>query len=297
MSDKPSKKSVAIIGAGNVASTLAILATQNNYQVSIGARNIKQAEASAKLAGNCKTGNIVEIVKQANFILIAVSDDAIQTVCDELSDASAFTEGAVVAHCSGALDSDILASAEKTANCAIASMHPLQSFPDVESTLASIQNTYCYYEGNPAALDTIKSFANDISLQPVLINKQAKALYHLVGVAACNYLSSLMDTALEIGEMADIDRNTMWQSLFPLVSATLDNIDKHGPAAALTGPIERGDITTIKRHVDALLNTTPEISHIYATLGVQTTRLALRKNSISIEIAEKILVELEKLKA
>ena len=291
-------KSVAIIGPGNVGTTLAILAAKHGYDVYIGARNIQQAEAAAKQVGaNCIASNMQQAVKNADLILITVSDDAIEAVCNELSTQHALPQNAIVAHCSGALDSDILTSAEQSANCAIASMHPLQSFPNINSALKNIDNTYCYYEGNPTALDKVKSFVSEIGMTPILINKQAKVLYHIVGVTACNYLSSLMDTALEVAELADIDRETMWQSLFPLISATLSNINQQGTANALTGPIERGDIRTIRKHVDVLLKTTPEISHIYATLGVQTTKLALRKKSISIEIAEKILGELEKLKA
>ena len=295
----PVNKSIAIIGPGNVGTTLAILAARNGYQVCIGARNSEQANIIAEKVGHgCKGGNIPHIIKKADFVLLTVSDDAIQSVCEELSAQSAFAENAVVVHCSGALDSDVLNSAIKTANCATASMHPLQSFPDAESALNSMNNVCCYYEGDSAALEKVKDFINDIGLMPVLIEKHAKTLYHIVGVTACNYLSALMDAALESGELANIDRDTMWQSLFPLVSSTLGNINRNGPSAALTGPIERGDIETIKRHVNSLLEIDKNLSTIpaiYATMGKQTIKLALKKQSISEDTAKKLLVELEKL--
>jgi predicted short-subunit dehydrogenase-like oxidoreductase (DUF2520 family) len=106
---------------------------------------------------------------------------------------------------------------------------------------------------------------------------------------ACNYLSALMDASLELGEAAGIDRKTLWQSLEPLVSSTLENINTDGPEKALTGPIARGDIKTIDQHLHSI-NALPSIEQaerlkkVYSAMGVQSAYVARRKGSITEEI-------------
>jgi predicted short-subunit dehydrogenase-like oxidoreductase (DUF2520 family) len=80
-----------------------------------------------------------------------------------------------------------------------------------------------------------------------------------------------------------VDRETFWRSLKPLVGATLENVDSLGTAAALTGPIARGDLGTIQKHLDALQRECPDNSALYRELGLSTAPLALQNGSISVE--------------
>ena len=128
----------------------------------------------------------------------------------------------------------------------------------------------------------IREFAENLAMRPVAIQKSAKTLYHVSAVMACNYLSTLMDASLQLAEAAGIERNMMWQSLDPLVTATLENIRNNGPAKALTGPVVRGDAGTVSRHIEALQND-EDLCDVCKVLGRQTAHLAERSGRVSDE--------------
>ncbi len=269
---------LGIIGAGNVGLTLAILAERSgHYTVKVAARDKMAASASLdKFNSGCPVVDPREAAT-CDLVLLTVPDASIRQVCESL--VSRFKSTAVVAHCSGALSSDELASA---AGIATASLHPLQTFPAVAESLNRVAGTYCYYEGDDTAEMAIRQFAERLLMQPIAIQKSAKTLYHASAVMACNYLSTLMDASLQLAEAAGIERNTMWQSLDPLITATLANIRNNGPAKALTGPIVRGDAGTVSRHLEAL-QSDENLREVYKALGQQTADLAGRSGRISDE--------------
>ena len=252
----PTQTRVAIIGAGVVGQTFAQLLTDcPQYIVKLGSRS---------------RGNMQTAVEDADMVLLAVSDSAIESVCTEL--ASSFKADAVVAHCSGALSSEIL----KAHGGPTASMHPLQTFPNVEAALPKVKGTYAYCEGDESALPTIKALAQALGMQAVEIASKDKPLYHAAAVMACNNLVALMECALKLGEAANINRATMWQSLKPLIDATVENIDKHGTKEALTGPVARGDSATVSAHIAAISESTALVStqlECYRALGEQALDL------------------------
>ena len=250
---------VAIIGAGVVGQTFAkLLAEQPQYVVKLGSRS---GDVSMQTAA-----------QNADIVLITVSDSAIQTVCQDLVAANAIKADAVVAHCSGALTSEILQShAGPTA-----SIHPLQTFPNVEAALPKVAGTYCYCEGNEQALQTLKPLISGLQMQPVTIQAKNKPLYHAAAVMACNNLVALMECALQLGEAADIDRDVMWKSLKPLIDATVENIDQRGTKAALTGPVARGDVETLHSHLKAIVasaDLSESLEKVYREMTKQAAEL------------------------
>lgn len=210
-------------------------------------------------------------LQDADLVLLTVTDSAIEKVCSEL--AESFKPNAIVAHCSGALGSDIL----RAHSGPVASMHPLQTFPNVEAVLPKVKGTYAYCEGDEAALPAIKTLAAALGMQAVEIQSKDKPLYHAAAVMACNNLTALIESALQLGEAANIQRDTLWASLKPLIETTLSNIDAQGTAAALTGPVARGDANTVQSHLNAM-DASNAVSAIvtqnYKALGLQAAELA-----------------------
>jgi predicted short-subunit dehydrogenase-like oxidoreductase (DUF2520 family) len=160
-------------------------------------------------------------------------------------------------------------------------MHPLQTFPTVDAAIGRLRGTYCFYEGNEPALPLVEELIGKVGMRPVRIEASAKALYHAAAVMASNYLVAIMDAALAVAEKAGIERSTAWPALEPLVLSTIANISKMGPAEALTGPIARGDVETVKRHLEALSREDESLASVYRFLGLYTVQLALRKGPTS----------------
>ena len=257
---QPSRE-IAILGPGRVGTAVGVLAHQAGWRiVSIGARNSEAAsQATSRISTQTRPCGLAEAAGSCTFVLLTVSDDAIETVCRQLVEASALKRGAVIAHCSGALPSGILAPARDVCGCAIASIHPLQTFPTVEAATQSLPGTSWFWE-----------------------------LYHVAAVLACNYLTALMETSLTAAEAASIERDAFWPAVFPLIRATLENIGNLGTVKALTGPIARGDVATISRHLEAIARHQPSLTEVYKSLGKWTVGLSTSKGSAKTSSLKKI---------
>jgi predicted short-subunit dehydrogenase-like oxidoreductase (DUF2520 family) len=265
---RPSEpNSIVIIGRGKVGQSLTQLFASLNYKVvNIGREKSEQIAA----------------VADADITLICVSDGSIQNVCEGL--ANSFKKDSVVAHCSGALDSSILNSA-KQSGCAVASCHPLNTFPNISLSLQRFASTnhgsYMYAEGGLNALNTLTPLFEHAGFNNTCIHREAKPLYHAACVFACNYLSSLMDMSLEAATKAGLEKEPFWRSLQPLIQSTLENISEHGTTGALSGPIARGDSATVEAHMRALSEHSNSLKTSYADLGLRALEIALQKGELS----------------
>jgi predicted short-subunit dehydrogenase-like oxidoreductase (DUF2520 family) len=282
---------ISIIGPGKVGTALGVLAAEAGYTIAaVGGRDPERIAAAARRIGHgVRAVGIREAAGAGDVVLLTVSDDAIETVCRELVREKALRHGAVVAHCSGALSSDVLSSAREDLSCSVASMHPLQTLPTVEAAVEALPGTCCFYEGDEAALPLVEDLIRRVGMRPVKIEVSAKVLYHAAAVMASNYLVAIMDAALAVAEKAGIERSIAWPAFEPLVLSTIANISKIGPAEALTGPIARGDVETVKRHLQSLDLMDRSLASLYRALGRYSVELAVRKGSISSETAEKLL--------
>ena len=282
MTEPRQRPSIAIVGAGKVGTAIGVLAARNGYRVTAVADRDRHCaeEAADRIGTRVPVLPAHEAASRAELVLLAVPDDAIEAACLDLVAARAFARGALVAHCSGALSSECLAPAREALACHVASFHPLQSFPTVEAALASLPGSYCFGEGDEPALAALEALGEAIGARCVRIDTEHKPLYHAAAVMACNYLTGLMDAALSSAAAARIERPTAWQALEPLIRATVDNLSKLGPEAALTGPIARGDRGVVATHLAALDRAAPELADLYRALGRWTLGLALRKGSL-----------------
>ena len=285
---------ISIIGCGKVGSAIAQLATRAGWNVTgLASRNEIRARDLGEMIGT--PGAVSEIASAAgvaSLVLLTVSDDAIKPLCDELARAGAFKTGGIVAHCSGALGSDILASARDLCGCQIASMHPLNTFPTAQAGVEKFAGTYCFCEGDAEATDVLMQLGGDIGGKPKLISSDGKVLYHAAAVMACNYLTALIDASVKLCGRAGIDGETALSALSPLVGATLENVTKLGPAEALTGPIARGDAQTVARHIDALEQCDQDLQAFYRVAGkwtLQLAKLGLDRDRASDEAIAKLL--------
>ncbi|MFW6066174.1 MAG: DUF2520 domain-containing protein, partial [Planctomycetota bacterium] len=122
--------------------------------------------------------------------------------------------------------------------------------------------------------------------RPVRIDSQAKPLYHAAAVLACNYLTALFDAALSTGERAGIERTQVAEAMEPLMLATLENAREMGTEQALTGPIVRGDVETVRLHLERLEGS--EQRRVYRVMGQYTVGLAERSGRLSGSRAEQM---------
>jgi predicted short-subunit dehydrogenase-like oxidoreductase (DUF2520 family) len=174
---------------------------------------------------------------------------------------------------SGATPSSDLESV-KDKGALVASVHPIKTFTDAEAAVQTFPGTFCSAEGDDGALKVLKPAFERIGAKVFDILPEMKPIYHAGGVFACNYLAALIEAALRAHEKAGIPRNASLKALEPMVRETVDAIFDMGPAKALTGPISRGDVTTVKRQLGAVRGWDPGIGELYRGLGLIAVALA-----------------------
>ena len=281
-------KKIAIIGAGNVGKVLGYALKQKGYLLAAASA---RTESSRKIAADllqCPVYSEPEkAAQQADIVFLTTPDRVIEEVCDALALKGVFRREQMVLHTSGAHSSEIL-SAAREAGARVFSFHPLQTFPGVEAGLRALPGTFFAVEGDQEAFIVAKELVETLEGKMLAIPTEMKPLYHAAACVACNYLSTLMDLALRMYKVMGIANEQAFESLSPLIYGTLKNIGEMGPEKALTGPVARGDLPTIKSHLEIIGKLAPELLAVYNCLGVYTADLARRKGTLTEKQEEEL---------
>ncbi len=247
--------------------------------VSVLGRSLVRAQEAARFIG---AASVSERVARTDLVLLAVPDDAIAGVVASLSE----VEGSLVVHLSGSLSSEVLAPSRKK-GARTGALHPLRSFADPGAAAEAFRGTYCAVEGE--ASEELAELVRAIGGVPLRVRPEGKALYHAGAVFASNYLVASLEAALRLFEAAGISREEAAPALGVLAEGTIRNVSRIGIPAALSGPIERGDVATIRRHAEAMRDRVPALSGLYTELARVTCEVALAKGSIDRDRAGEVL--------
>jgi predicted short-subunit dehydrogenase-like oxidoreductase (DUF2520 family) len=212
-------------------------------------------------------------------LVVAVPDREIGAVATALA-ARGWPDGSIALHVSGAVEVDALAPLAR-AGLACGGLHPLKSFVDLERDILSWAGTVVAVDGVPAAADLAERIARRLDARPFRLAPGARAAWHAAASHACNHLVALLDQALDLMQHAGLSRDDARAALLPLLAGTLDNLRAHAPAAALTGPIARGDALAVRRHVEALADVPDDVAGAYHALARRAMRLAVEGRGLA----------------
>jgi predicted short-subunit dehydrogenase-like oxidoreductase (DUF2520 family) len=179
-------------------------------------------------------------VDGADLIFITTPDEVIEPFASSLE----WWRGQSVVHCSGALDRSVLASAAEV-GASTGTFHPLQSITEASSP-SSLHEIAIAIEANGLIRERLVDIAHSLGAQPMILAPNRKARYHAGATMASNYMVTLASCAVELLESSGLSREEALEALLPLMRGTLENLASLGLPDALTGPIARGDATTVK---------------------------------------------------
>lgn len=286
---------IGFIGAGKVATAFGRYL--HGHGVAIGGyydrHPEKLAHAIAATGGQaCRDGAAVAAI--SDVVLITTRDDQIQAACEALCRQEAIQSHHWVGHMSGAHASSILDAAAKR-GAAVFSLHPLQAFAQEDKALADLPHTWFSLEGDDARLAEIETLMARTGNRCLRLSPEGKPLYHLAACIFSNYLVTLMAHGMRVLEKSGIPPMEGFQAMRPLIEGTIANIARLGPARALTGPIARGDRSTVAHHLEALEAVAlGDLMGFYGFMGLKTLDLALQDVLREPEKAEALRKVLEK---
>jgi predicted short-subunit dehydrogenase-like oxidoreductase (DUF2520 family) len=257
-----------ILGCGKAGRALARLFLDSGAFVigEIANRSLDSARSAVDFVGAGTAVADLASMQPASAWLIATADDAIAPAAAALAASGLLRAGDLVFHVSGATASSALGACSAR-GAAVASVHPVKNFSDPLASVRTFAGTWCGCEGDAAALALLKPAFGRLGARLFDIDARYKAIYHGGGAFACNFLPVLMEVALRCEEKAGIPREVALAMFEPIARETLDAVFRQGIAPALAGPISRGDAGTVGRHLAAMGEWDPSVSHLYAQLG------------------------------
>jgi len=260
---------LSIVGAGRCGRTLGLLARRAGWR--IGAVTCRTARHAREAAAFIGAGRPSTTPEGSGLTLIAVPDGEIEGVARALR----MPRGGVAVHTCASLGAEALRPLRPAG-----SLHALRSFADPAGAAASFEGTACAVDGDAAAMRLLGRFVRAIGGTPLRVKAGRKALYHAGAVFASNYVVAAMEAALRLFEEAGVRRSEALDALASLAEGTLANVRAVGIPAALTGPIERGDVGTVRRQVRAIVERLPRLHGPYAALGGLAIEVAAAKGTL-----------------
>lgn len=283
-----SRDSIAIVGLGKVGTAVGHLLRSAGYEIAAVADPSAAAlERGAGYTGGIASNSPLQAALAAQAIFLTTPDDAIEPVCGEIARGGGFGPGKRVIHMSGAGGLGLLEEA-RVSGARVATIHPLQSFVDIEGVIRSIPGSTFSITADGEMRDWAVGIVRDLGGLPFFVADADKPLYHAAACMASNYLVTLMNLVEGIYRHLGMEGDEAIRSFWPLVRGTIGNIEVRGTEQSLTGPIARGDIGTIRGHLAVLGEKMPHILSLYREMGLFTVDIALRNNTLSEDRAEEI---------
>lgn len=202
-------------------------------------------------------------------VFLTVPDDVLPEMAHALAGQGAAPPGCAAFHCSGALSSEVLAPLH-TRGYSVGSLHPLQSVAHPLTGADRLPGSWFALSGEREALIAGRRILGALGAHAMAIPVAWRPLYHASAVMASNYLAALLGAATRILTRAGIGSDEALLALLNLARGTLDNIEEMGLGQALTGPVVRGDVETVRLHLHSL---EPRDERVYRVLGSELTRL------------------------
>lgn len=263
---------IGFIGAGRVGFTLGRYFVENGLKVSgFYSRTYEHAVLASEFTKSRSYKTIEELVTASNIIFITVNDSQIEAVW-ELCKKSDLTNK-ILCHCSGAMTASVFSGIEK-ANAYAYSVHPLFSFNDKYNSYKEISKAFFTIEGDESHIDYIADIIKKLGNQYVVIDGANKDKYHGAAVFVSNLVIGLFHSGKKLLMDCGFSDEQAQSALTPLFINNAVNLSNVGESAALTGPVDRNDLATIKKHLNCLEN---DYKDIYIRLSRQLIDIAKDK--------------------
>lgn len=276
---------LSIIGAGRVGQTLGRLGREAGYEiVDVVCRSRRSATSAARFIGaGTPVAAASKSLRPADVTFITTPDDRIGEAARLILDSAQPAGRAVVLHASGAVSSEALAALRES-EFDVGSCHPLQTFESPQQALTVIRQSYFCIEGDRGAVRAARTFVRQIGARSFEIPTDKKALYHAAAVLAAGGVTALLNVSFKGLGRCGLNEAQARRVLLPLTQATVANVGAVGPRRALTGPVRRGDIGTVRRNMEALAANDRQWLTIYRLLATQG--LSLIEPQINSDVVE-----------
>ncbi|MEG0805080.1 MAG: DUF2520 domain-containing protein [Lachnospiraceae bacterium] len=264
---------IGFIGAGKVGFSMGKYLKEHN-QIITGyySRNPKSALEAADFTNTKVYSRLDRLVMDSEILFLTVPDASIQVVWEKLKQLP--IRDKCIVHCSGSLTSAIFSEIDRYSAYGY-SIHPLFAISDKYNSYKELSKSLFTIEGDRRYLQTMVSLLEKCGNSVQVIDAAVKVRYHAAAVMASNLIVGLAKASSDLLVECGFSEENAAIALNPLMMGNMEAIVASGSKAALTGPIERNDVETVKRHLKALTGNKKEI---YRVISKQLVELAKEKH-------------------
>lgn len=276
---------VGFIGAGKVGCSLGKLFAETQHNLTgFYSLTSSSAESAAEFTNSTYFQNLEDLIQDSDTVFITVPDDAITAVWEQLKHMS--IAGKMICHCSGSLSSEIFRDIKETGAYGF-SVHPLLAVSDRYTSYQELPKALFTIEGDENHISDIEELLHASDLQSARISADVKTRYHGAAVLCSNLVVALVQAAEDELRICGFSEEQLADAIAPLLLGNVNKVLSVGTKAALTGPIERNDVGTVKKHLDTFEGIDREI---YRVLSKKTCEIAKDKHpSANYEALEQLL--------
>lgn len=266
---------IGFIGAGKVGFSLGRFFAEGGIPVTgYYSRHGESAKEAALFTGTKQYDRIDELVNESDVIFLTVPDSMISSVFEKIKELE--ITGKQICHCSGAMAAgEAFPGIEKTGAFGY-SIHPLFPFSSRYDAYRELPGAFFCLEGSGPQLEKWREILGALGAEARVIPAEAKAAYHAACAVSSNLVCALVQESLDMLASCGFTQALALKALAPLVRANTEHILAAGPAAALTGPVERNDVLTVEKHLNCF--ETPEDAELYRAASKKLLQVAEKKN-------------------
>lgn len=261
------------IGAGKVGFSLGKYLADNNQTVVGYYSEFKEDAIEAAEFTGSKTYSTIELlVKDSDVLFLTVTDGMIKAVWNQIDDTD--IRGKIICHTSGALSSEVFSDISKRGGFGF-SIHPLFAVSDKYHSYKELSGSYFTIEGSKEKIEDMKTLFESFGNTVCIISKEDKVKYHGAAAISSNLVIGLIGLSEQLLVECGFDKESAHNALVPIIKGNVEHIINDGYEKALTGPIERNDIETVKKHLAVLEGNSRTA---YQTVSRQVLDIAKMKN-------------------
>ena len=261
------------IGAGKVGFSLGKYLKENNIDVSgYYSKSQHSSKEAATFTNTQQYTNLEDLIKNSDAIFITTPDNQIADVWNEIKRLPIREK--LICHCSGSISSEVFSNINNHGAYGY-SIHPMFAISDKYNSYKDLSQAFITIEGHEKHLENLKRLFLHLGNDVAIINKKNKILYHAASVTVSNLVLGLINNGVNYLEECGFTKEMAIKALYPLIENNLRNIKERGAVNSLTGPIERGDLSTVINHLNVIRE---EDKELYRLLSKNILRIAKVKN-------------------
>lgn len=267
---------IGFIGTGRLGKALALSLMDRGLRVAaVGSLTLEESAPLAAAIPGCENLTPQQVADRCELVFVTTVDGAIESTGNSLQ----WRAGTGVVHCSGATEVSALAKAASD-GALIGGFHPMQTFGDPEAARRSLPGCTITIEAQLPLYDVLHQIATRLECRVNLLPPGMRGRYHAAAGYASQFINVILREASLIWQSWGATEDDAVAALLPLVAGTLASIEGAGLARGMPGPVSRGDVVSIEKHLDSLSALPAPLQQLYREMCVRSIALGIEAGGV-----------------